>query len=323
MWSLFAEDSWSPFQPLTITYGLRRDDHNLFGSHLSPRVYGVYEIAPGWTLKGGVSTGYKTPRTTDLYDGITGFGGQGTLPWAGNPDLQPETSVNSELALYWTSASHAHNFNITAFHNNFKDKIERAEVTQSCTVTGGVRPCVDLGEYWEVLGTGLVSQNINVDKARIQGLEVAGRWGISSALSFYANYTLTDSERRSGAKTGLPLTQSARHMVNATLNWSINGRFATQLVGEARSKRYRGSEDASGKPQYYQGYEVLHLAAQYRFGEHLTLAARINNLLDQDFTSYQTTFLEDGAGGYELSYLDDYNNKDKARNLWLSLNARF
>ena len=99
--------------------------------------------------------------------------------------------------------------------------------------------------------------------------------------------------------------------------------MSIQLVGEARSRRYRGSVDASGEPLYYKGYEVLHLAAQYRITDTITLAARVNNLLDQDFTSFRTTFEDDGAGGYALTYLDDYNNKDKARNLWLSLNIRF
>ena len=323
MWSLFAEDNWSPMDALTITLGLRHDDHNLFGGHLSPRVYGVYEMAGGWTLKGGVSTGYKTPKTTDLYDGITGFGGQGTSPWAGNPDLKPETSVNSEIALYWNSTDGAHNFNITAFRNRFEDKIERTEVSRSCTVTGGLRPCVNLGEYWAVLGVGNVNQYINVDKARIQGLEVAGRWRIVEPLSLRANYTLTDSERKSGAEAGLPLTQSARHMFNATLDWSINDAFSVQLIGEARSRRYRGALDANGDPMYFNGYEVLHLAAQYRLNEHVSLSARINNLLDKDFTSFQTTFVDNGSGGYVLTYLDDYNNKDKSRNLWLSLNVRF
>ena len=323
MWSLFAEDNWSPSDALTITFGVRHDDHNLFGGHLSPRVYGVYDFGAGWTLKGGISTGYKTPKTTDLYDGITGFGGQGTSPWAGNPDLQPETSVNSELALYWTAADGVHNFNITAFNNDFEDKIERVEVSQSCTETGGVRPCVNLGEYWAVLGTGNVNQFVNVDKARIRGLEVAGSWRILQPLTLRANYTLTDSERKSGANIGLPLTEAAKHMFNATLDWSATDALNVQLVGEARSRRYRGSQDADGVPQYYKGYEVLHLAAQYRITDTITLAARVNNLLDQDFTSFRTTFEDDGAGGYALTYLDDYNNKDKARNLWLSLNIRF
>ena len=56
----------------------------------------------------------------------------------------------------------------------------------------------------------------------------------------------------------------------------------------------------------------------------MSLSARINNLLDQDFTSFQTVFTQNPTtGAYTPTYLDDYNNKDKARNLWLSLNIRF
>ena len=122
---------------------MRYDNHETFGDQLSPRLYGVYEVSPGWTVKGGVSTGYKTPKTTDLYDGITGFGGQGTRPWVGNPDLEPETSVNSEIALYWESPNR-HNANITFFQNDFKDKISRQD-SELCSATGGQKPCVDLG----------------------------------------------------------------------------------------------------------------------------------------------------------------------------------
>ena len=69
---------------------------------------------------------------------------------------------------------------------------------------------------------------------------------------------------------------------------------------------------------------MLHLAAQYRFSDAVSLSARINNLLDQDFTSFQTVFTQNPASGaYTATYLDDFNNKDKARNLWLSLNIRF
>ena len=323
MWSLFAEDNWNPIAPLTITLGLRHDDHNLFGGHLSPRAYAVYELAGGWTLKGGVSTGYKTPKTTDLYDGITGFGGQGTSPFVGNPDLQPETSVNSEVALYWTSADDRHNVNLTWFRNDFEDKIENGEAVASCDVTHGVRPCVNLGDY-ALLGYGTYSQKINIGKARINGAELAGRYRISDAFALRANYTFTDSEQLGGIDKGLPLMQSAKHMANATVDWTATDRFSMQLIAEARSRRYRGSRDANGAPRYYKDYEVLHLAAQYRFSDAVSLSARINNLLDQDFTSFQTVFTQNPtSGAYTATYLDDFNNKDKARNLWLSLNIRF
>ncbi|OCC22574.1 TonB-dependent receptor [Croceicoccus estronivorus] len=323
MWSLFAEDNWSPVDALTITGGIRYDNHDAFGGRISPRLYAVYELSPSWTVKGGLSTGYKTPKTTDLYEGITGFGGQGTSPWTGNPDLEPETSTNMEAALYWTAPSGRHNFNVTAFQNDFKNKIVRTPVTQTCAETGGVRPCANLGAYWEILGVGSLNQPINIDKARIRGLEVAGRYEFFDGLSLRLNYTLTDSEQLSGVDEGLPLTNSAKHMANATLGWNVTEKLSAQLMGELRSKRYRGVDTLSGEQLYYKSYKVLHLGAQYRLNDHVTISGRVNNLLDQDFTSYRTIFVDDGFGGWEPSYQDDYNNKDKARSYWISVSARF
>lgn len=55
---------------------------------------------------------------------------------------------------------------------------------------------------------------------------------------------------------------------------------------------------------------------QYRFSENLALAGHINNLLDQDFTSFQKRFTRNPDGSYTPAYADDYNNKDKGRNIW-------
>lgn len=320
MYSLFVEDNWTPVEPLTVTLGVRYDDHKVFGDHVSPRAYAVYTINPNWSIKGGVATGFKTPKTTDLYDGITGFGAQGTSPFVGNPDLKPETSVNTEVALYWTSEG-GHNFNVTYFRNDFKDKIARGETNQSCEATGGVRPCANLGAYAD-LGYTTYAQNINIDEAKIRGAEVAGRYRIVEPLSVRANYTYIDSEQTSGPQLGQPLTNTAKHMANATLDWSLTDAFSTQLIWESRSKRFR-SVDTSGNALYYKGYDVMHLGAQYRFSNYLSVNARVNNLLDRDFTSFQTEFVDNGNGTWTPSYLDDFNNKDKARNYWLSVNLAF
>lgn len=321
-WSLFVEDNWSPIEMLTITGGIRYDEHDTFGGHVSPRLYAVFNATPTLTIKGGVSTGYKTPKTTDLYDGITGYGGQGTNPWTGNPDLKPETSVNSEIAIYWNPTPTS-GINVTLFQNDFEDKIMRQPVTATCSETGGVRPCANLGAYWEILGIGGLSQPVNVDKAKIKGVEVAGRYQFFPGLSIRANYTLTDSEQKSGAEEGLPLTDLARHMANATLDWQATDRLSAQLMGEVRSRRYRGVDSISGDRIYYRSYEVLHLGAQYRFNDFVTVGVRVNNLLDQDFTSYSVDFADDGDGTWTPSYTDHYNNKDKARSYWVSVNARF
>lgn len=328
MWSVFAEDTWSMTSDLSVTAGLRHDDHEIFGNQLSPRLYGVYTINNEWTVKGGVSTGFKTPKTTQLYDGVVGFGGQGTSPQFGNPDLEAETSVSSEVALYWSHPD-GHNFNVTIFKNDFDDKI----ASQPCG-TGTSIECSDAGEYAD-LGYAVSTKTVNIDKVTIQGAELAGRWEILDSLTFNTNYTYTDSEQKSGAEQGHPLGNSAKHMANATLKWEMTDSFNVFLTSEYRAKRYRSWDTINDAPLYYRGYNVFHLGGSYQASESVTFNMRVNNLFDKDFTSYDIVFTEcsdtsttcvsddNGQDGYTASYVDDFNNKDKARNFWVGMNVRF
>ncbi|WP_116367196.1 TonB-dependent receptor domain-containing protein [Parahaliea mediterranea] len=327
MYSLFVEDSWSPITPLTVTAGVRYDEHDVFGSQVSPRLYGVYSLSPTWTVKGGVATGYKTPQTTDLYDGITGFGGQGTSPFAGNPELEPETSVNSEVALYWDGED-GHKFNITYFNTSFEDKIARGDTVLSCEATGGVRPCVNLGAY-DQLGYSTYSQKINIDEVDLQGVEVAGRYLISERWTLNANYTWTDSEQQSGPEEGRPLTNTAEHMANVTLDWQVLDSLTLTLQGELRSDRYRGWNELLDKAQYYENYDLWNLGIRYAITDNIALTGRVNNLLDEDFTTYSTDFVDiNGDGLYdadsdEVIFTDHYNVMAAGRNYWLSLQVSF
>jgi len=321
MYSVFAEDTWYVIAPLAVTAGLRYDDHQVFGNQVSPRLYGVYTVSEQWTIKGGVSTGFKTPKTTQLYDGVVGFGGQGTSPMFGNPDLQPETSVSTELAVYWQHPD-GHNFNATVFRNTFDDKIS----SQPCGPSTALA-CVSTGDYAD-LGYTTSNKTVNIDEVVINGAELAGRWQIVDSVGLRANYTYTDSEQKSGAQKGLPLGNSARHMANATLNWQATDKFNLLLTAEARSKRYRDLHVITGEELYYKDYRVFHLGASYRFNDAITLNARVNNLLDRDFTTYDTEFRDlnaDGSylGTNETLFFDHYNNKDKARSYWLSINVSF
>ena len=323
MVSLFVEDTWKIAAPFSLTAGLRYDDHEVFGDHLSPRLYGVYTLNDAWTFKGGVSTGFKTPKTTQLYDGVVGFGGQGTSPQFGNPDLQPETSTSYELAVYWHSPE-GHSFNATAFRNTFDDKIS----TQPCGA-GLLTECAATGEFAAIGYGPSATRSVNIDKVVIQGAEVAGSWQFNDAWSLRANYTYTDSEQRSGAEQGLPLGDSARHMANASLGWQVNDRVNLFLSSETRSKRFEGVSAISGQPLYYRDYTVLHLGGSYAVNDFVTVNARINNLLDRDFTTYASEFNDlNGDGVYEdgtdeVIFRDHFNNKDKARSLWMSVNVRF
>jgi outer membrane receptor for ferrienterochelin and colicins len=325
MYSVFAEDTWYVISPLAVTAGLRYDDHEVFGNQLSPRLYGVYTLGSEWTIKGGVATGYKTPKTSQLYDGVIGFGGQGVSPLFGNPNLQPETSVSTELAAYWQHPA-GHHFNVTVFQNTFDDKID----SQPC---GGVgeQACASAGDYGDLGYTSGANRTTNIDKVVIQGAELAGRWQIVEAWALRANYTYTDSEQKSGAEKGQPLGKTAKHMANVTLSWEATERLGLFLTSELRSDRYRSWNATTGKPMYYKDYEIFHLGASFKASPSVTFNGRINNLLDKDFTTYQTEFTpnDNGTAGdpsddyYTPVFTEDYNHIDKARNVWVGVNVTF
>ncbi|WP_328805145.1 MULTISPECIES: TonB-dependent receptor [Pseudoxanthomonas] len=325
MWSVFAEDNWSFTDTLTATLGVRYDDHNVFGSHVSPRAYLVWNASDAWTVKGGVSTGYKTPRPDQLFPGVTGFGGQGVLPLVGSPNLKPETSTNYELAAYYEGDRFG--FNITGFFNKFEDKIASGGTFPNCEVApAGSGYCVDVGPGWAELGYSTFSQSVNIDEAETRGVELAAHVDLRDNLELRGNYTYTKSEQTSGAAKGMPIAGNpARHMANASLNWRISDALSLSLIGEGRYDRYRDTVVTSvngatvSNVRYYEDYTVFHLGGSWKATDALTINARVNNVFDKDFVSQSCLLISDS----EYSCVDDYAVKEQRRSFWVSLNLRF
>ena len=85
---------------------------------------------------------------------------------------------------------------------------------------------------------------------------------------------------------------------------------------------------------YYKDHNLFNLGAQFYVNEYVQINARVNNLLDEDFTSYSTSYTDlNGDGEYEYltgrgvvsegTFTDDYNVKDKGRNFWIGVTAFF
>ncbi len=324
-WAVFGEDNWALTPDTTLTAGVRYDEHNIFGSQISPRAYLVHRATDAWTVKGGVSTGYKTPKPNQLFDGITGFGGQGVSPFVGTPDLQPETSINYELAAYYNNGGRL-DANVTVFFNDFKDKIVNQDNRPNCEVAAAGESCVDIGPGWAALGYTSFRQAANVDESTTKGVELAAAFQFTDTLALKGNYTHTRSEIKSGADAGLPLVNTPRDMLNASLSWQPLPRLSLALISELRSERFRGTSEVGG-PQgtelvevYYKAHELYHLGASYDFTDALRLNARINNLADTDLSS-RTCRLAATLDTYSCTA--DYNTTEEGRSFWLSLNYDF
>ncbi|WP_282039409.1 TonB-dependent receptor domain-containing protein [Halomonas alimentaria] len=305
-WALFAEDEWWLAEDWALTLGGRYDHHDAFGSQFSPRGYLVWSASDDWTLKGGMSRGYKTPSLNDLHDGVNGVTGQGTILTIGNPDLQPEKSTSSELAAQYDNGE-GFMASATLFHNRFDDKIAAGP---DITISGD--PGIPDGTY---------SQDINIDEAETQGIELSTRIQLSERVNLSANYTYTDSEQKSGEQQGEPLTDTPEHAVNGTLRWQTTERLSTWLSGEYRSERYRNRERVRGAASYddlgdFESYALFHLGGSYRVSDAFTVSATVQNLFDKDFVDYRAY-----DGGAE--YGNVYANSEEGRRLWLSARYTF
>ncbi|AFJ45162.1 TonB-dependent receptor [Shimwellia blattae] len=311
--AVFAEDEWQLLEPLTLTWGTRYEHHDVFGGHWSPRAYLVWNVNPDWTVKGGVTTGYKAPSLGQLHDGISGVTRQGQVNSVGNPNLKPEESTSLETALYYDPGNGL-NANITGFWTDYRNKIVSYRIddfTNSFTNSG---------------------------KARTGGIEFASHIPLGHPdWSLALNYTFTRSKQQDGINQGAPLNYTPQHMANARLNWQstpeINLWLNTRYNG--KSPRYLSKYQNlspiqqavyDDKGEYLKAWTVVDLGMSWKLTDSLTLNSAINNLLDKDFSDvklYQVGRSSTYAGDYFQTAASTTGYVNPGRNYWLSVNYTF
>lgn len=280
-WALFAEDEWAMTESFTLTGGLRMDKDENYGTNWTPRGYGVWHLADQWTLKGGVSAGYRAPdlrQSSANWGQVTGGGRlEGII--VGNPDLKPEKSLSEEIALLWDNNDNL-NAGVTLFNTDFKDKITEVRRCNSRT-----DPACTIGNQTY----DFVSDRVNVDKANMRGVESTFGWKITRDVNWTANYTYTESEQKSGQFSGKPLNKMPKHMFNTTLDWQ-----ATEDVGLWSRLNFRGKTSeylsrtsmSQGTPSYTQ----IDVGLRYNANKNLLVSAGVYNVLDKqiDYDTYDT-----------------------------------
>ncbi|EOD54359.1 ligand-gated channel protein [Aeromonas molluscorum] len=280
-WALFVEDEWAMTERFALTAGVRLDQDENYGDHWSPRLYGVWHPAEFWTLKGGVSTGYRSPdlrMSAANWGQATGGGTQDGI-LVGNADLKPETSISEEIALLW-DGQQGLNAGLTLFNTDFKDKISEvrrcsSKNDPSCTLNGYTYD--------------FISDRINVDEANMRGVESTANWAINTDWSLAASYTYTQSEQKSGPMAGKALNQMPRHMFNTSVDWQTTDEVSLWSRVNFRSK----TSDYLSRVRMAEGtpsYTFFDTGLVYKANQALSVTAGIYNLLDKtvDYGSYGT-----------------------------------
>lgn len=280
--ALFVEMEWSLTEDLNVTTGLRYDDDELFGGHLSPRVYANYHLDPQWTLKGGVSTGYSQPSLSAATEGFGRRTGQGSAIIIGNEELDPETSTNYELGTVFQNQSGTLSAGATLFYTQFKDKISEDRLCQGPDEgfsDPAFRECSYAGtDYY------FVSTYRNIDEAVMQGIELSLDYAITPSVNLSSSYTYTDSEQKSGEFKGEPLNKIPEHMLNVALDWQ-----ATHDLNLWAQGNYRGeTSDYLSRTSMSEGtpsYTFFDVGVVYALNESARVKAGLYNIADKEVTN--------------------------------------
>lgn len=293
-WALFAEDEWSLTDQFALTGGIRYDNHDLYGSHVSPRLYGVWKPSSQLIVKGGVSTGFRAPdiRQTLADWGQTSRGG--TI--YGNPDLEAETTISYEGSVIYT-VNPKLEIGLTAYQTDFKDKILRV------TCLAASAWCVD--QPLSSIGRPPTTY-VNIDEARIRGLEATLDAQLTDDWTLKATGTLTDSEQLSGINKGAALNETPKSQGSLALTYRpAQSRFSGYVRAVYYGEEQQAAIAISGNNIMAPAYTTVDVGGSYNLNQTITLRGGVQNLFD-----HKMTFAEYG-----------YVN-DRAR-VWAGLTARF
>lgn len=278
--AVFAETEWQILSRLSLTGGIRLDDHEKYGQHINPRAYAVWHATDRLTLKGGVARGFKAPELRAVIPDYAVVRRNRFVQF-GNPDLKPESSVNYEATAMWSNRAGV-SAGATVFYNDFRDQLSTVPTTRQ----------------WEGLQ---VFDRVNINRAKITGVEVSGRWRIDPAVSVRGNMTYLDSEQKSGPNKGAPLALTPKWKGNIRGDWDIDA--ATRLWTSINyyGRQYQATATGTTAPAYL----TADLLASHALTPRLTLKGGIYNINDKR--------LDDAT----------YGNVNYGRTFWMGVSADF
>lgn len=128
--------------------------------------------------------------------------------------------------------------------------------------------------------------NINLDKTVHNGImfDYANKITHSTAVSF--NYTYTDAKIKAGSFSGNDISGIADNLasIGVTHDYDDNWQFYGEIIGV--DDKYAQGDNANTQEKI-RGYAVTNVAASYKY-KMWRLTARINNLMNKEYTEFVT-----------------------------------
>lgn len=257
--SIYGQLLLTPLAGLSVTGGVRHDDHNRFGGATTFAASGVWTSdATGTAIRASYAEGFKAPSLFQLQSNF------------GNQLLQPERSYGWDAGVTQKLIGSTLTASATYFRRDSTDLIAFVSCPLPRTGICTNRP---FGTF------------DNVARARAEGVEFGLTIQPVQALQVQANYTYTNATNRSprNANFGRQLARRPQHSVTTLVDyrWSFGLETGVTLTHVGQS-----FENASNSTRL-EGYVLADLRASFPVTSRVDLYGRIENLFDE---GYETAF---------------------------------
>ncbi|WP_076070494.1 TonB-dependent receptor plug domain-containing protein [Sphingomonas montana] len=248
---------------LTVTGGVRHDDHNRYGSQTLFAGGAAWVLPTGTVLRASYAEGFKAPT---LYQLFSEFGVQ---------SLDPEQAEGWEVGGQQRVLDGAVSFGGTYFERRTTDQI----IFSSCAAGTADPRCFQPGTT--IRRSGFYQ---NIARAFAKGVEAVGQVRVGTRLAVDGNYSWTVSEDRSpGTGFGLWLPRRPRHSANGSISYTLPFGLTT---GAALRWSGRAFDNAANTIRL-DSYTLVDFRAELVVSPEVRVFARVENAFDK---RYQTAF---------------------------------
>nr|WP_208411742.1 TonB-dependent receptor [Sphingomonas naasensis] len=181
--SFYGQAIVTPIERVTLTAGIRNDDHSRFGGYTTWGASAAVKPFATTLLRASYGESFKAPTLYQLF-----------APFYGTDTLRPETAKSWEAGIEQSALDGAAKLGVTWFHRDTRNQID-----------------FDLMSFTYA----------NIAHTRAEGVEIELALRPVEALTVTANYTYTDAENRSAGFKGNQLARRPQDTASVSADYRL------------------------------------------------------------------------------------------------------
>ena len=251
----FAAEYRYDAEQFNLSFSARQDRNSDFDDANSWRATGSFKFTQDVTAFVSAGESVTNPTFVERYGSFAGF--------QGNPNLEPETSMQWEIGVRTALMDNKLNLALTGFSADLEKEIDGFVCNANFVCT---------------------ARNKERDSKR-RGAELEIGYALNEWTDLAFAYTYLDATEENASGKDVTEIRRPDHIASLSLNysWARGGlNLALSYTGKQEDDHYPPPTYAPER-KTLDAYTLLSLSSHYTLNERVTLTARLENLLDDDY----------------------------------------